>query len=48
MDFTLPTTKAEMYETLAELYTHYKLAPIAFDPIELPALSLTKLTYVPL
>ena len=48
MDFTLPTTKAEMYETLAEIYTHYKLAPISFEPIELPTLSLTKLNYVPL
>ena len=48
MDFTLPTTKAEMYDTLAEIYTHYKLAPISFEPIELPTLSLTKLNYVPL
>lgn len=49
MQFTLPTTKKEMYEVLAQIYSYYRIAREGFTeavlkPLELDDMSFTELT----
>lgn len=46
MNFTQPTTKAEMINTLKEIFYFYRIRREGFDDIELEDLSLTRMTYV--
>lgn len=49
MQFTLPTTKKEMYEVLAQIYSYYRIAREGYSeavlkPLELDDMSFTELT----
>ncbi len=43
MDFTLPTTKEEMYEVLEQLFNHYRVRKQGYEEITLNELSLERL-----
>lgn len=45
MEFTLPTTKTEMYETLDMLYKHYRASSPLFKQEDLKSLTLTPIEY---
>ena len=48
MQFTLPTTKTEMLETLKEIFYYYRIQRIEFDNVDLERLSLERLVFQPL
>lgn len=48
MQFNIPTTKAELYETLNEIYFYYRLRIDEYDGITLSALNLTRMNFTPL
>lgn len=45
MNFTTPTTKEEMYETLAEIFHYYRITRNGYEPCELHELELERLTH---
>lgn len=47
MEFTMPTTKAELYEVLEEIETHYKGDLRLFTPPEFQTLTLSRMSYTP-
>lgn len=47
MDFTMPTTKTELYEVLKEIETYYKGDLRFFTPPDFRSLTLNRLTYTP-
>ena len=48
MDFTIPTTKAQMYQTLKEIYHYYRIQRNGFTPVQFEDLELTRITFTPL
>lgn len=48
MQYTIPTTKAELFSTLNDIYFYYRLRVDAYDGITLAALDLTRMTFTPL
>ena len=46
MNFTTPTTKAEMLETLKDIFYYYRIKRESFEQLELSELSLSDLNYV--
>lgn len=48
MDFTIPTTKSEMYSTLKELFMHYRIYRYGYDQVKLNKITLEKQEFIPL
>lgn len=48
MQFTLPTTKLEMLETLKDIFYYYRIQRVEFDDVDLKALALDRLEFTPL
>lgn len=48
MNYTTPTTKAEMYEALNEIYYFYRIKLVEYEDIELEPLELTRMSFTPL
>ena len=48
MNYTTPTTKAEMYEALNEIYYFYRIKLVEYEDIELEPLDLTRMAFTPL
>lgn len=46
MEFTIPTTKEEMYATLREINKYYRIRIPSYEPEELPVLNLEKIECV--
>ena len=46
MNFTQPTTKAEMITTLKEIFYFYRIRRESFEGVELEDLSLDRISYV--
>lgn len=48
MNFTMPTTKSQMYETLNEIFLHYRMSRPEYEEYTPTPLSLTQMTFVEL
>ncbi len=48
MNYTLPTTKAEMFETLNEIFHHYRVKLPDYDDVELKRIQLQRIEFTPL
>lgn len=48
MNFTLPTTKSEMYSTLKEIYLYYRIHAATYIAEERPEFSLDRMEFTPL
>ncbi|MBQ0099041.1 MAG: hypothetical protein KBS91_00640, partial [Firmicutes bacterium] len=48
MEFTIPTTKAQMYTTLKSIYAYYRINSSAYHGQQRAPLSLNRLTFTPL
>lgn len=47
MEFTLPSTKNEMYTTLQKIYSYYRIERKEYTPISLSPLNIEKITFTP-
>ncbi len=47
MEFTLPTTKQEMYDTLNDIFYYYRIKRQSYSELSLQELDLERLAYVP-
>ncbi len=45
MDFTVPTTKEEMYETLRDIFSYYRLRKFEYENTVITPLNIERLTY---
>ena len=45
MEFTIPTTKTEMFDTLREIYQHYHFRQLIYDGITLEELNINRLGF---
>lgn len=48
MEFTLPSTKKEMYTTLQKIYSYYRIESKEYSPIVLSPLNIEKISFTPL
>lgn len=48
MNFTLPTTKQAMYDTLQDIFYYYRIRRESFQELELEPLTLPRITYIEL
>lgn len=48
MEFTLPTTRTEMFDTLKDIFYYYRMKRIEYDDVELKKLNLPRINYVKL
>ncbi|MBR2871763.1 MAG: hypothetical protein IKB98_10415 [Clostridia bacterium] len=48
MQFTLPTTKEQMYETLGEIFYYYRIKREGWEGVELLPLTLNRIEFTPL
>lgn len=48
MEYSIPTTKDEMYETLKDVYQYYRINRESFMPTSITDLSLPRITFTPL
>lgn len=47
MQFTIPTTRQQMYDTLNDLYNYYRLRRLNYDGVNLDELSIEKIVFTP-